>query len=97
MGELSAPVHPAAPAGHPLVTDITNFLSTIEAVVVGLPFIVVGYCLFLDFVCWLAMAIAGRAGAKEWEKGFWYSLIYSLVLSFFAMIFAVWAVVLRIL
>ena len=97
VGELLSPAHPATPADQPLTTDIANFFLAIEAVVVALPFIVVGYCLLLDVVCWVVMVVAKRVGAKEWEKGFRYSLIYSMVLSFFAVIMAGWAVVLRML
>ena len=97
MGELIMPVHPAAPADQPLATDIANFFAAIEGVILALPFMVVGYCVFLDIVSWVGMFVAGRAGAREWEKGFRYSLIYSAVLSFFALIMAGWSVMLRML
>jgi hypothetical protein len=97
MGDLVLPVHPAAPADQPLATDIANFFSAIEAVVLALPFVVVGYCVFLDIVSWVAMVVAGRAGARECERGLRYSLIYSVVLSFFAVVMAGWSVFLRML
>ncbi|MBS1601897.1 MAG: hypothetical protein JST42_04465 [Bacteroidetes bacterium] len=97
MGELLLPVQPAAPPDQPVATDIANFFAAVEGVILALPFMVVGYCVFLDIVSWVGMFIAGRTGAREWEKGFRYSLIYSMVLSFFSVIMAGWSVVLRML
>jgi hypothetical protein len=61
----------------------------------AMPLVIAAYFLFLDLVTWGAMSLARRAGAVELQKGFRYSLIYSMVLSFFTVIMAGWSVVIR--
>jgi len=96
MGWLFFPADPA-PANQPVMTDIGNLLKGMVAALKALPLVVAAYFLFLDLITWGAMSIAGRAGAAELQKGFRYSLIYSMVLSFFTVIMAGWSIVIRVL
>lgn len=80
-----------------IAAAIGAIFAGLGAFVKALPLLVAGYFLFLDLVVWGAMTIAGRAGATELQKGLRYSLIYSMVMSFFAVIMAGWSVVLRML
>jgi hypothetical protein len=94
MGWFFLPADPA-PANQPVMTDIGNLLTGMVATLKALPLVVAAYFLFLDLISWSAMSLARRAGAIELQKGFRYSLIYSMVLSFFTVIMAGWSLVIR--
>ncbi|WP_431211787.1 hypothetical protein ACQ86N_39270 [Puia sp. P3] len=96
MGWLFFPSDPV-PATQSRDASIGNLLVGITSVIKAFPIVVAAWFLFLDLVTWGAMTIAACAGATELQKGFRYSLIYSMVLSFFTVIMAGWSVVIRIL